>query len=64
MAWWFNLNTQAVEEGEGDPNSQRLGPYETQQEAAGVLDRMRQRNETWDEQDRWPGEPGGSAAQE
>ncbi len=57
MAWWFNLNTQQVEEGEGDANSQRLGPYETQDEAAGVLERMKQRNERWDEQDKWPGEP-------
>ena len=56
MAWWFNLNTQRVEEGEGDPNSERLGPYATREEADGVLERMHRRNEEWDKGDRWPGE--------
>jgi hypothetical protein len=46
--WWFNLKTQTVEEGEGDPNSERLGPYETRAEATGVLDRVRTRNEAID----------------
>ena len=36
MAWWFNLKRQQVEEGDGDPNSERLGPYATREEAAGV----------------------------
>ena len=46
--WWFNLRTQTVEEGEGDPNAERLGPYDTQAEAAGVLDRIHTRNEALD----------------
>ena len=46
--WWFNLRTQQVEEGHGDPNSERLGPYATRDEAEGVLDRMRARNEQFD----------------
>lgn len=49
--WWFNLRTQQVEQGQGDPNSERLGPYETQAEAAGVLERMRKRNEELDAAD-------------
>ena len=49
--WWFNLRTQQVEEGQGDPNSERLGPYATREEAAGVLERMRRRNEQFDNED-------------
>jgi hypothetical protein len=49
--WWFNLRTQRVEQGQGDPNSERLGPYATEAEAAAVLDRMRRRNESFDKDD-------------
>ncbi len=49
--WWFNLRTQKVEQGQGDPNSERLGPYGTRAEAEAVLERMRKRNEAFDEQD-------------
>ena len=49
--WWFNLRTQQVEEGKGDPNSERLGPYATREEAQTVLDRMRARNEQFDKED-------------
>jgi hypothetical protein len=49
--WWFNLRTQQVEEGQGDPNSERLGPYATREEADGVLARMRERNEAFDRED-------------
>ncbi|HEY7858232.1 MAG: SPOR domain-containing protein [Actinomycetales bacterium] len=49
--WWFNLRTQKVEQGQGDPNSERLGPYDTRAEAEGVLERMRKRNEAFDEQE-------------
>ena len=49
--WWFNLKTQTVEKGDGDPNSERLGPYDTQAEAQGVLDRMKTRNDAFDAAD-------------
>ena len=49
--WWFNLRTQKVEQGLGDPNAERLGPYGTEAEAAGVLERMRVRNEAFDKED-------------
>ncbi len=49
--WWFNLRTQRVEQGLGDPNSERLGPYATEAEAAGVIGRMKERNEALDETD-------------
>jgi hypothetical protein len=50
-AWWFNLRTQQVERGEGDPNSERLGPYATHDEAAGAVARMHQRTEAFDADD-------------
>jgi hypothetical protein len=49
--WWFNLRTQKVEQGLGDPNAERLGPYSSEAEAAGALDRMRARNEAFDKED-------------
>ena len=49
--WWFNLRTQKVERGLGDPNSERFGPYATEEEARGVLERMHRRNEEWDQND-------------
>ncbi len=49
--WWFNLATQKVEQGLGAPNVERLGPYDTEAEAAGVLERMRARNEAWDREE-------------
>ena len=49
--WWFNLRTQQVEEGQGDPNSERLGPYPTRDEAQGALERMRARNSALDAED-------------
>jgi hypothetical protein len=49
--WWFNLRTQQVEQGQGDPNAERLGPYATREEAEGVLERMKARNEAFDAAD-------------
>lgn len=49
--WWFNLRTQTVEQGPGDPNSERMGPYETEQEARTALERARERSEAWDRDD-------------
>jgi len=49
--WWFNLRTQQVEQGPGDPNSERMGPYETRAAAESALDRAQARSEAWDAQD-------------
>ena len=49
--WWFNLRTQKVEQGPGDPNSERMGPYMTREEAETALSRAHLRNEAWDAQD-------------
>ena len=64
--WWYNLVTGKVEHGPGAPNSQRLGPFETELEAANALERARERNEKWEEEDRrWnegPPKPSAPAA--
>jgi hypothetical protein len=45
-----------VEQGPGSPDSERLGPYQTYEEAATALDRAHRRSEAWDEEDRdWNG---------
>ncbi|WP_019630933.1 hypothetical protein [Actinomadura atramentaria] len=49
--WWFCLRHGKVEHGAGCPDKDRMGPYRTEAEAAGALERARQRNETWDGQD-------------
>jgi hypothetical protein len=49
--WWFNLRTQQVEQGPGDPNSERMGPYATREEAESALERAHARSEAWDAAD-------------
>ena len=47
MAWWYNLLTNKVEEDLAPPNSERLGPFETEDAAANALENARARNEKW-----------------
>lgn len=49
--WWYNLRTQQVEQGPGDPNSERMGPYATREEAESALDRAHERSDAWDAAD-------------
>ena len=51
MQWWFCLIHQSVELGAGCPDASRLGPYESSEQAQGVLDRMRQRDDAADGED-------------
>jgi hypothetical protein len=51
--WWFCLKHQKVEHGAGCANADRLGPYATEAEAAGALQRAAERNEEWDSDPRW-----------
>jgi len=50
-AWWFCLKHMRVEHGAGCPDKDRMGPYATQNEAAGALAKARERNEAWRKQD-------------
>ena len=50
--WWWCLKHGAVEHGAGCPNNERMGPYETQERAAGALDRARERTAAQDARDK------------
>ena len=49
--WWYNLRTQKVEQGPGDHNSERMGPYVSRAEAETALERAQARTEAWDAED-------------
>ena len=53
MAFWYCLKHHAVEPVEGCPNKDRLGPYETEAEAARALEKAAERTEAWDEDPVW-----------
>ncbi|RJL32860.1 hypothetical protein [Bailinhaonella thermotolerans] len=50
--WWYCLRHMRVEHGPGCPNKDRLGPYETEAEAANAMRTAAERNEAWREQDK------------
>ena len=50
--WWFCLKHMTVEPADtACPGKDRLGPYATRQEAAGALEKVRERNQEWDSKD-------------
>ncbi len=53
MAYWYCLKHHTVEPTEGCPNKERLGPYDTETEAAGALEKAAARTEAWDEDPVW-----------
>ena len=52
MAYWWCLKHERVEGEQGCGHAVRLGPYETEAEAADALDKAHRRTEEWDRQDR------------
>jgi hypothetical protein len=50
--WWYCLRHNTVEQEAGCPAKDRLGPYQTKQDAEHALDTVRKRNDEWDRQDR------------
>jgi hypothetical protein len=51
--YYYCLTHHAVEGAEGCPASDRLGPYGTREEAERALEKVRERNEAWDNDPRW-----------
>jgi hypothetical protein len=49
--WWFCLRHKTVEPDAGCPGKERLGPYQTREEAANALETARRRTEEWDAAD-------------
>jgi hypothetical protein len=58
--YWFCVKHHRVEGPDGDicPPIDRLGPYETEADAARALERARERNEEWDNDTNWSDDPG------
>lgn len=52
MSFWWCLEHKAVEEGLGCGSTTRLGPYDSQQQAAGAIGRTRQRSAEQDARDK------------
>ena len=49
--WYYCLKHMRVEPEEGCAQKDRLGPYDTEDEAAKALETAAARNEAWDKQD-------------
>lgn len=52
--WWYDLKTKvAVQDSRAGKVADRLGPYPSQEEAERALDKVAERNETFDNDPRW-----------
>ncbi len=51
--YWYCLKHHAVEGEAGCRNQDRLGPYESEDEASHALDKVQERNEEWDNDPDW-----------
>jgi hypothetical protein len=51
--FWFCLKHHTVETDEGCRSADRLGPYSSQEEASRALDKVAERNESWDTDPAW-----------
>lgn len=57
MAFYYCLKHKTVEGEEGCRAKDRLGPFETEAEAARALDIAAERTKAWDEDPDWNDEP-------
>jgi hypothetical protein len=46
--WFYCLTHKRVEYGPGCPDRDRMGPYDSENEATNALQRAKERNEEWD----------------
>ena len=58
--WYFCLRHHQVEPREGCKAADRLGPYATRAEAENALEKVAERNETWDNDPHWNDDEGDS----
>jgi hypothetical protein len=49
--WWYNMNTGEVEQGFAWPAPQRVGPFNTRQDAEHALEKLRENSAKWAEED-------------
>lgn len=53
MAYWYNVNTNSVEQGDDTTSkSDLLGPYATEAEARNAIETAHAKSEQWDAEDR------------
>lgn len=56
--YWFCMTHHTVEPWDGCPIEERLGPYDTAEEASRALEKVQERNEEWVNDPDWKdGEP-------
>jgi hypothetical protein len=51
--YWFCVKHHAVEGTKGCPNKDRLGPYDSREDAEHALEKAEQRNQEWDNDPAW-----------
>lgn len=51
--YWFCLTHHTVESDDGCRAAERLGPYDSRAEAERALDKVAERNESWDNDPAW-----------
>lgn len=52
--WWYDLKTKAaVQDAKAGRATNRLGPYESREEAELAIQRVNERNEAFDQDLRW-----------
>jgi hypothetical protein len=51
--YWYCVKHHAVEGPDGCPPIDRLGPYETEAEAERALEKVKERNDEWDNDPNW-----------
>jgi len=58
--YWYCLTHKTVEPRDGCKNADRLGPYATREEASRAMDKVAERNESWDNDPDWNDNGSGS----
>lgn len=49
--YWYNLATGEIEHGRQSSWENRMGPYDSREEAQAALTRAQRRNDSWDAED-------------
>ena len=51
--YWYCVKHHAVEGADGCPPIDRLGPFDSEEEASHALEKAEQRNREWDDDPNW-----------
>ncbi len=53
VEYWYCITHSRVEGRDGCPNKDRMGPYDTEAEAARALETAAEKTEAWDHDPKW-----------